>query len=87
MYPSAVSGRKATRRLSSAVRDGFLWVTMDGAVEKKWRLPEARVGPGVRAVSGEARAWAASEGATYGQEKAVHKALTEAGYYITSSRR
>ena len=82
-----MSARKADRRLSSEVRDGFLWVTIEGAGEKRWRLPEVRVGPSVRAVSDEARAWAASEGATYGQEKAVHKALTEAGYYITSSRR
>lgn len=82
-----MSARKADRRLVPSVRDGFLWVTIEGGAEKRWRLPEVRIGPSVRALSNEARAWAASEGATYGQEKAVHKALTEAGYYITAARR
>lgn len=60
---------------------------MAGGAEKRWRLPEAWDGAGVRALSDDAKAWAASEGATHGQEKAVHKTLTEAGYYSTSSRR
>jgi len=79
--------RKATQRLSAVVRDGFLWVSMSGGAEHRWPLPQQWDGEGVRAVSEEAQAWADSNGATYGQQKAVHKAMTENGYYITSARR
>jgi len=81
-----MSARKATRRLSAEVRDGFLWVSMAGGGEQRWSLPALREGAGVRSLSERAQEWARSQGATYGQEKAVHKALTSAGYYITSPR-
>ncbi len=62
-----------------AVKDGFLWVSMGGA-EQRWPLPSVRQGAGVRSLSEKAQAWVRAHGATYGQEKAVHRALTEAGY-------
>jgi hypothetical protein len=79
--------RFATRRLSATVRDGFLSVVIEGASSRRWPLPPIHDGRQVRALSEQAQAWAETYGATYGQLKAIHKALTEAGYYITGPRR
>jgi hypothetical protein len=73
--------------MSPRIEDGYLKVRMEFGEDMVWRLPDRGDREAIRELSAEARAWAADRGATYGQEKAIHKALTEAGYYLTGPRR
>jgi hypothetical protein len=79
--------RLADRRLSATVSDGFLRLAFAGGPEDKWQLPASDAHDAIAELSIKAQAWAESHGATYGQQKAVHKALTESGYYNTGPRR
>jgi len=82
-----VRGRQATRRLSSRLSDGQLHVALEGGPEQSWRLPDREDHAAIAALSLEAQGWAEPQGATYGQLKAIHKTLTEGGYYNTGPRR
>lgn len=82
-----VRQRLANRRLSATVLDGFLCLAFAGGPEDKWQLPARDAHDAIAELSVKAQAWAESHGATYGQQKAVHKALTESGYYNTGPRR
>lgn len=73
--------------MSPRIEDGYLKVQMEFGEDMLWRLPDRHDRAAIRELSTEARAWVADRGATYGQEKAIHKALTEAGYYLTGPRR
>lgn len=79
--------RLAQRRLSARLADGFLVLAFVSGPEERWRLPGKDAHDEIARLSIEAQAWAESNGATYGQQKAVHKALTEGGYYNTGPRR
>lgn len=79
--------RLAERRLSARVADGFLRLEFLDGEEAHWPLPFQNDHEAIARLSLEAQGWAGSLGATHGQQKAVHKALTEAGYYNTGSRR
>lgn len=79
--------RLAQRRLSASVADGFLRLVFAAGPEERWRLPAQDAHAAIANLSAEAQVWAETHGATYGQQKAVHKALTEAGYYNTGPRR
>lgn len=78
--------RQATTRMSARVEAEQLVVEFRGGPRRTWRLPASRTGQAVANLSGEARTWAEAQGATYGQSKAVHKALTNAGFYNTGPR-
>ena len=84
---SAPRPRLAQRRLSARLADGFLVLAFVSGPEDRWRLPAKDAHNEIARLSIEAQAWAESNGATYGQQKAVHKALTEGGYYNTGPRR
>lgn len=79
--------RLAERRLRSRVLDGFLRLTFEDGPEREWNLPPREAHDAIARLSLEAQAWAESHCATHGQQKAVHRALTEAGYYNTGPRR
>jgi hypothetical protein len=80
--------RKATRVLSVKVVDDKLEVFFpeDGA-NKSWHLPSKTDKEGIRKVLNEALTFGEQNEASKGQLKAIWKALTQAGYYLTGPRR
>lgn len=84
---SRTRGRYATRRMSARLADGLLRVSFEGHPENSWLLPNREDHAAIAALSLEAQGWAEPHGASYGQLKAIHKALTEGGYYNTGPRR
>lgn len=81
-----MSRRKATRRLSARIDGDQLWVVIEGGGEERWPLPDEADSDAIRRLSTEARQWAADRHATYGQEKAIHKCLTDHGFFLTHAR-
>jgi hypothetical protein len=85
--PSPVSnGRRrrnlAKRRMSSYVNDDTLHVSFAGGANHSWPLPRREDKAAIRSVRDQAVEFARMNGATFGQENAVKKALTEAGFHL-----
>jgi len=74
--------RLATTRMSSFVQNGSLVVAFAGGQRKSFTLPDRKDKLKVRQVRDEAVSFAQKAGASYGQEMAVKKALTESGYHL-----
>jgi hypothetical protein len=74
--------RFATQRMSSFVQNDALVVEFHGGRRRSFSLPPKSDKTKLRAVRDEAVAFAVECGASYGQEMAVKKALTEAGYHL-----
>lgn len=74
--------RIATERMSSYVLDRNLVIDFQGGARKSFRLPERADKAVLRQVRDQAVDFARANGASYGQEMAVKKALTEAGYHL-----
>lgn len=72
----------ATIRMSAEVRGKILYVSFDHGPSDKWQLPENSDKNGIRDVRDKAVAFAKEHGASFGQEQAVKKALTNAGYWL-----
>ncbi len=75
--------REATRRMTAKVTDNRLTVSFLGGPSKEWPLPAHDDKSGIRSVRDRAVQFAADNGGTIGQQYAVMKALTEAGYHLT----
>lgn len=74
--------RFARTRLSSFVQNGTLVVAFTDGARKTFALPGRDDKLAIRRVRDEAVQFAKLNGASYGQEMAVKKALTEAGYHL-----
>jgi hypothetical protein len=74
--------RLATTRMSSYVQNGALVVEFAGGPRKSFSLPNREDKSSLRRKRDEAAEFARASGASYGQEMAVKKALTEAGYHL-----
>jgi hypothetical protein len=72
----------STRPLSAYVQGKIFHVKFDHGPENRWQLPDVSDKPGIRKVRDMAVAFAKEHGASYGQERAVMKALTNAGYWL-----
>lgn len=81
------AARKADRRLSGRVDDGYLQLTFEGVGERRWKLPERRDRHAIGEVATGAKAWVLNHGATDGQRNYVQKVLSEAGYHEGTPRR
>ena len=75
--------RNATQRMTAKAKDNRLTVSFLNGPSKEWPLPERDDKPGIRSVRDKAVQFAVDNGATIGQQYAVRKALTEAGYHLT----
>ncbi len=73
----------ADQRMSADVLGQTLHVTFQNGVSKKWSLPEPTNKLEIRRIRDEAVNFAKQNDASYGQEQAVKKALTNAGYWLS----
>jgi len=79
---NASRSRVATKRMSSFVQNGTLVIEFADGPRKTFALPDRDNKKGIRQSRDEAVQFARAAGASYGQEMAVKKALTEAGYHL-----
>lgn len=77
----------ASIRMSADVRSDQLTINFDSGEKKTFQLPKRTETEGIRRVRTEAVLWARANGASAGQEDAVKKALTTAGYHIRGPRK
>ena len=75
--------RYATIRMHAGVHRGQFVVSFEDGKENRWPLPSREEKEAIRRIRREAVAFAVSHGASKGQEYAVLKALTDAGYHLT----
>jgi negative regulator of replication initiation len=73
----------ADQKMSADVLGQTLHVTFQNGVSKKWSLPEPTNKLEIRRIRDEAVNFAKQNDASYGQEQAVKKALTNAGYWLS----
>lgn len=76
-------GRYATRRMSSRIENGKLFVGFEGGPSNSWQLPSRDDKNSIRSIRSQAVGFAKQNDATIGQENAVKKALTDGGYHLT----
>jgi negative regulator of replication initiation len=75
--------RYAQQRMSARIESGNLVVEFQNGASNRWPLPPKDDKNRIRVVRNQAVEFASKNGATEGQENAVKKALTEAGYHLT----
>ena len=85
LTPPARSSRQriATKRLSSKVENGKLYVEFADGDSREWTLPSKNDKSAIREITYEAMKFAQKHGATHGQILAVRKCLTNNGYHLT----
>jgi len=74
--------RQTTQRMRARVEDQRLIVEFSHGPNRRFSLPALSDKPAIRKLRNEAVAFAHANRATLGQENAVKKALTEAGYHV-----
>jgi hypothetical protein len=74
---------RAERRMRAIVEGDRLHVSFAGGGTREWALPTRTDKPEIRDVLYDALDFARKNRATEGQQNAVRKALTEAGYHLT----
>lgn len=72
----------ATTRMSAEVRGKNLFVSFENGASEAWILPDKSDKNTIRSVRDKAVDFAKQNGASFGQEQAVKKALTDAGYWL-----
>jgi hypothetical protein len=80
---SGKRGSFATVRMHAAATEGQLNVSFADGTSREWHLPSKDDKAGIRRVRDSAVEFARQHRATIGQQNAVKKALTEAGYYVS----
>jgi len=73
----------ATTKMSAEVRGKVLSVSFDHGASDSWVLPEKSDKNSIRIARDKAVEFSKQNGASYGQEQAVKKALTDAGYWLS----
>jgi len=81
-----LSPRHANIRMHAGVHSDQLLVSFESGIRKAFPLPKKADVEAIRRVRTEAVQFASSNGASPGQQDAVKKALTQAGYHIRGSR-
>ena len=81
-----LSPRLANIRMHAGVHNDQLQVSFESGIRKDFPLPKKTDVEGIRRVRTEAVRFASSNGASPGQQDAVKKALTQAGYHIRGAR-
>ena len=71
------------RRMTAKVAEEALFVGFQNGPSREWNLPARQDKMRIREVRDSAVEFAKMNGATLGQENAVKKALTDAGYHLT----
>jgi hypothetical protein len=69
--------------LTTRVEDQSLLVRFGDGATRTWNLPSREDKSAIRSIRNEAVGFAREHGATLGQENAIKKALTSAGYHLT----
>lgn len=72
----------ATIRMHAEVRSNFLHVSFEHGRSNTWALPDASDKSGIRRVRDAAVEFAKENGASFGQQQAVKKALTNAEFWL-----
>lgn len=80
--PNDVKHPFANIKMTAEVRGKHLFVSFESGAENKWLLPDFSDKQGIRKVRDLAVSFATQNGASFGQEQAVKKALTNAGYWL-----
>ena len=75
--------RRSTIRLTTNVQDNKLLVHFADGTRRTWDLPLREDKAAIRTIRTEAIEFAHDHGSTPGQENAIRKALTSAGYHLT----
>lgn len=75
--------RRSTIRLTTKVEDDKLLVSFADGTARSWALPPRADKNAIRSVRTAAIEFAHGHGTTPGQENAIRKALTSAGYHLT----
>lgn len=75
--------RYATVRMHAGVHQRQFVVSFEDGKENRWALPSREDKEAIRRIRREAVTFAVAHGASKGQEYAVFKALTDAGYHLT----
>lgn len=75
--------RKAIIRMSSKVVGNRLVVQFENGQSNTWDLPDRKDNAGIRAVRDSAVSFAITNEASLGQQNAIKKTLTDAGYYVS----
>lgn len=75
--------RLATVKMTAKVEEGKLTIGFEGQKIRKFKMPSAADKPKLKLLLTKALEFAVEQGATIGQQKAVRKAFTSAGYYMT----
>lgn len=73
----------ADQRMSADVLGQTLHIAFQNGISKKWALPDSTNKLEIRRIRDEAVNFAKQNDASFGQEQAVKKALTNAGYWLT----
>jgi hypothetical protein len=81
--PSGSRTRRSTIRLTTRVDGNQLVVSFADGTTRTWDLPMQTDKTSIRSIRTDALRFAHDHGATPGQENAVRKALTSAGYHLT----
>ena len=75
--------RKSTVRMSATIVGNELVVQFANGISRSWNLPDRQDKAGIRLIRDSAVSFATIGGATFGQQNAVKKTLTDAGYYVS----
>lgn len=75
--------RLSARRMSSKVENGALVVGFAEGPSSRFALPQKHDKSAIRSAMEQAIRFANANGASEGQERAIRKVLTDAGYYLT----
>ena len=73
----------ADKRMSAVVQGKALHVSFHNGESFSWELPDPSEKSRIRVIRQNAVNFARLNGASFGQEQAVKKALTDAGYWLT----
>ncbi len=73
----------ATSKMSAEVRGKVLYVSFDHGASDSWALPEKSDKSSIRIARDKAVEFSRQNKASFGQEQAVKKALTDAGYWLS----
>lgn len=73
----------ADKRMSTFVKDKTIHISFQDGNSFKWTLPNPSDKQRISVIRQDAINFARLNGASFGQEQAVKKALTDAGYWLT----
>jgi negative regulator of replication initiation len=73
----------ATRKMSADIHNNLLSIQFQDGPSKNWKLPAPNEKSEIRKILNSALEFASENKASFGQQQAVRKALTNAGYWLS----